>query len=187
MNSIKQNVRTRWLVTTAAVFMPILAVGAPGAALGQQMGPSVTIAGPFPLPVKIPGPVPVKNIDERGRNPFMVSVHCESTSANVCGGDTPQVPMGKRLVVEHVNSTAQLRDPAGVSAWEVFVHSSSGAVVASLTPHLVIDTGQANFVANESVLLFVEAGQTMTAQIVATGVGVNMDMLFSGYFVDLSQ
>jgi hypothetical protein len=152
------------------------------------MGPSVTIAGPLPLPVKIPGTLPVKNIDERGRNPFMVNVHCESASGNACTADTPQVPVGKRLVVEHINSTAQLRDPAGVQSWNAVARSSSGAVGATLLPHLVIDTGgQANFAANESVLLFVDAGLTMTGGIVATGVGVNMDMLFSGYFVDLSQ
>jgi hypothetical protein len=158
-----------------------------GSALGQQMGPSVTIAGPLPLPVKIPATVSVKNIDERGRNPYMVNVHCESSSSNSCNVATPLVPVGKRLVVEHINGTAQLKDPAAVTNWEVFVPSNS-IVVATLPPHLVFDNGNINnLAANESVLLFVEAGQSMTAQIVASNLNVNMSMLFSGYLVDLSQ
>jgi hypothetical protein len=34
------------------------------------------------------------------------------------------------------------------------------------------------------VLVFVEAGQSIVANIDATSVGVNMDMLLSGYIVD---
>jgi len=183
-------------LTVFAALAGFTLIAAPcDSALGEQMGPSVTIASPLPVPVtgrvSILGAVtvPVKNIDERGRNPYMVQVLCNSVSSNSCSADTPKVPVGKRLVVEHVNSSAQLRDPARVEGWEVFVYSNSGNVVAELPPHLVVDDGvQTNFAANESVLLFVEAGQSMTAQIVASGIGVTgMGMLFSGYLVDLSQ
>jgi hypothetical protein len=115
----------------------------------------------------------------------MVKVHCEVQSSNTCIVSTPKVPAGKRLFLKHVNSSAQLRDPAGVASWEVFVHSSSGAVFATLPPHLVVDIPPlSNFAANESVLVFVEAGQSIGANINATSVGVNMDMLLSGYIVD---
>jgi hypothetical protein len=117
--------------------------------------------------------------------PYMVKVRCEEQASNTCLVSTPKVPGGKRLILEHINSTAQLRDPAGVQSWFVSVGVGPGNVMATLIPHLVVDIPPlSNFAANESVLVFVEAGQSIVANIDATSVGVNMDMLLSGYIVD---
>jgi hypothetical protein len=117
----------------------------------------------------------------------MIEVHCEVASGNSCVATTPPVPVGKRLILERINSTAQLRDPAVVANWLVSVGTGDTNVMAALIPNLVVDDPPfSNFAANESVLIFVEAGQSIAAELNATKSGVTMDMLLSGYILDLS-
>jgi hypothetical protein len=138
--------------------------------------------------VPIVGPLPAGRVGlERGRNPYMIEVHCEVASGNSCVATTPPVPVGKRLILERINSTAQLRDPAVVANWLVSVGTGDTNVMAALIPNLVVDDPPfSNFAANESVLIFVEAGQSIAAELNATKSGVTMDMLLSGYILDLS-
>jgi hypothetical protein len=170
--------RRNYLISTLGV-MTILVTGlmssTPTIAAGGQ---SVRIIGPLPA-----GRAGV----ERGRNPYMVEVHCE-TAGNSCVATTPPIPVGKRLILERVNSTAQLRDPAVVANWLVSVGTGDANVMAALIPNLVVDVPPlSNFATNESVLIFVEAGQSIAAELNATtSGGVTMDMLFSGYILDLS-
>jgi hypothetical protein len=63
-----------------------------------------------------------------------------------------------------------------------------GNVYVELPPQSVFDDGvNSLFVVNQSLLMYVEPGQKMTAQIIGKSVGANMTMLLSGYLVDLSK
>ena len=105
-------------VATAAVALAVATLVLTGfqSADARPKGPKVglvEIVNPLPLPVTgssvvsgqvaatqsgpwevaVSGTVSVKNVDERGRNPFRVRVHCENSTGNGCFVDTPAVPM----------------------------------------------------------------------------------------------
>src|SRR4051812_19831243 len=50
----------------------------------------------------------VKNVDEPGRMPYRVEVHCDTVASNICSADGPAVPAGMRLVIEHVSAQARV-------------------------------------------------------------------------------
>src|ERR1700704_1995586 len=62
----------------------------------------------------------VKNIDERGRNPYVVESSCQpiggSSSGFCLAQGYPVVPAGMRLVVENVNLFAIIPSPTAIVA-----------------------------------------------------------------------
>jgi len=125
------------------MFMSAHQAGAQGGPPNHPAGTApVAIVSPLPLPVTgavtgtveatqsgewnvgIPGIVSVKNIDERGRNPYFVSLHCESRNSNGCSASAAPIPAGMRLVIEHVNGTIQVRNPGVVQRFDVLVSNS---------------------------------------------------------------
>jgi hypothetical protein len=200
-------------IAVAAVFLVLGLIGMFMSAhqVGAQNGPPnhpagtapVHIVSPIPLPVTgsisgvveatqsgpwivgITDTVNVKNIDERGRNPYFVSLHCESQNSNGCGASAPAVPAGKRLVIEQVNATIQVRSPGVIQGFDVLVGNSFRGYMPG---QLVWNDGVlTNFAINETVLIFAEAGQTPQIQFSSTEIGVNATGRLSGYLVDLTQ
>ena len=129
--------------------------------------------------------VSVKNIDERGRNPYFVSLFCQNSSGSNCDASAPAIPNGMRLVIEHVNATIQVRNPGIVQRFDVYVGNSD---LGQLPAQLVNNDGSfTNFVINEPTLLFVEAGKAPKIVFNATDAAVSVTGRLSGYLVDLSQ
>ncbi|MBN9662638.1 MAG: hypothetical protein J0H49_30850 [Acidobacteria bacterium] len=125
----------------------------------------------------------VRNVDEKGRAPYMHNV------IHVCQGDAvcdlyfPAVPAGKRLVVEHVN--AGISFAANRLRFTTLVAQGN---TQFLLPARPIDDPNLTIV-NERVLAFFESGQTPMFR-----VGLNaatdttpVNAAISGYLVDLSQ
>ena len=54
--------------------------------------------------VSIATTVPVRNIDEKGRNPYQQSGVTGCGASGLCDLAFAQVPAGKRLVIEHVSA-----------------------------------------------------------------------------------
>lgn len=128
----------------------------------------------------------VKNVDERGRNPYQARVHCETDSGNTCFAETAAIPDGKRLVLEHVNASVQLFSDSGIQSVDVFLKSSGHA--AALPPQLVSSNGLLrNYVVNETVLIYVEAGDALIFQASSWDIRVNTTAYFAGYLVDLDE
>jgi len=179
---------TKYVTITAA----IVAVGAlvltdRQTAMAQPPVPpptAVRIVSPLPLPVT--GGLIVKNLDERGRNPYFQRVHCESPTSNGCSGDTPPIPAGRRLVLEHVNASAQVLNGGTIQSLSLFIN---GVAVADLQPLLISNSsGTANYVANDPTLLYVEAGDVITLAASSFSVtNINASVRLSGYLVDLAQ
>lgn len=176
-------------------------------AAGPMPGVNVTVTNTSPVPVSIQGSanisgsvaatqsgswnvgiagIPlVKNVDERGRNPYFVQISCQERNSNGCRATTPDVPAGKRLVLEHVNAVVEIRDPARFAGYELF---TTGALVGYLPARAVNDDGVlSDYAVNESVLVFVEAGDHLTIQLLATEVDVSTGAVLSGYLVDLAR
>jgi len=128
----------------------------------------------------------VKNVDEKGRSPYMQFQPrvCSRNSTKSCDVVFPPVPAGKRLVLEHLNAGINFAT-SGVRFAGVLIAQDSGLSVFPTRP-----SGDPNLtIVNEPTLLYFEAGQTPTFRI-----GVNNDAdvpvvtaTLSGYLVDLEQ
>jgi hypothetical protein len=133
----------------------------------------------------------VKNVDERGRTPYSATVSTCTNFSNLCGtsSGSPAVPAGKRLVVTHINT--QIVTSAGVSVSSVqlyFVNSAAAATpITYLSPtHVGTGAGVSNYVANQDVLVYVEAGFQPNVLFNVFGSGVSADAFITGYLVDLT-
>jgi hypothetical protein len=173
-----------------------------GALRAADGGPSVTIGGPLPLPttaaqngvwnvgvtgtpsVSVSNHVAVRNIDEKGRNPYMQGAFQTCSQGNAfCDMTFPAVPAGKRLVIERVSANIGLNPGSGINGTFLIApgvfFSLPGRAMS--TPTLVG--------VNEQVLTYFEAGQVPLYRVVlssSTDSGV-VSSVISGYLVDLSQ
>jgi hypothetical protein len=128
----------------------------------------------------------VKNLDERGRNPYMQTLACYSSTLSQCQVFFPVVPPNKRLVIEHVN--ASVDSPTALS---VVDFSGNGTIQHVLMQLQGQDSAGNNiYVANQPFLTYFEAGQQPSYAVFAkTGAFqfVSAGMTITGYLVDLSQ
>ena len=128
-----------------------------------------------------------KNIDERGRNPYLQTVSCLTNTSNECTVSFPAVPANKRLVVEHVNVAVETVTPLSNVAL-------SGNSFTSLFPFLQLQSqgGPVGFfyIANQPLLTYYEAGQSPQLDVAAnagTSETVASSATLSGYLVDLTM
>jgi hypothetical protein len=119
----------------------------------------------------------VKNIDEKGRAPYTASARCTTgVGFSGCTAVFPNVPSGKRLVLEYVNV-----DIAAASFPALSLSSSSGPsfTVPVFGPRFFNDYG-----ASAQVLMYINAGQHAMVGII--GQQVNSASI-TGYLVDLTK
>jgi hypothetical protein len=123
----------------------------------------------------------VKNVDEKGRNPYEAIVPCTATpDTSVCFVNIAPVPAGKRLVLEYVHAFIY----TGTSyAPFVTIDSEDGGTLAGFAPTGI---GSSFYVVNSPLLLYVEPGKRVYFR--AGGVapaGYAGSVTFTGYLVDL--
>ena len=125
----------------------------------------------------------VKNVDEKGRAPYM------QYGVRVCQGEAicdlafPPVPAGKRLVVEHVNGGVSFA--ANTLRFTALVAPQN---VQFLLPARPISDANLMIV-NESTLAFFETGQipVFRAGLSSTTDTTPINATISGYLVDLAH
>ena len=150
-----------------------------------QSGPWTVNLGPD-AHVSIAGqPITVKNLDEKGRNPYQQSGATGCNGSGLCDFAFPAVPAGKRLVIEHVSANVNPNPGVGVNG--TFLEGAGGFTVFSLpgtsmaTPELIA--------VNQTVLAYFDAGQTPFYR-VAWSTSSNpgaFQVTISGYLVDLTK
>jgi hypothetical protein len=137
----------------------------------------------------------VKNIDERGRNPYEEQVGCtDAAFVNQCRVEAAAVPTGKRLVIEHVSMRLYLQGtqpfgPATLFGNEFDVLGIHFQREQFISPKLdFANSIQALYSANERVLTYYDAGQkpTILIPLIGSGNGQFVDVTLSGYYVDLT-
>jgi len=131
----------------------------------------------------------VKNIDEKGRSPYMQfqARSCPGGGNIICDIVFPPVPAGKRLVIERVSASV-IFAPGGVRLASLLAPSNA----QFFFPVHPIDTkvaGEPIFVVNDSTLAYFEGGQSPVFHwIFNNGADVpNVSSTISGYLVDLEQ
>ena len=129
----------------------------------------------------------VKNIDERGRIPYMQQVFLNCVVGSpFCDLHYPAVPTGKRLVIEHVSANIGTNPGAGVNATFLIAPGGGGSDF-SLPGHTM---GSPQVIGvNEPVLAYFEAGESPLYRVVfnsSSDFGP-MTAVISGYMVDLTQ
>jgi hypothetical protein len=125
----------------------------------------------------------IKNVDEKGRSPFTLSLSCNANFSCIASGAA--VPNGKRLVIEHVSGSLQVdvANSANVQIQNFTVAGRDFAPVKVGTSPDGIDT---NWVVNDSVLVYLEpaAIPSFNASIYASG-QIFANAKLTGYLVDL--
>jgi hypothetical protein len=128
----------------------------------------------------------VKNLDERGRNPYTGRSNCVPIQGGGCEIVFPPVPAGMRLVVEHVDISleadstieqSQMTGGSGVyfPVFQIVVAGQFGAFTKS--------------VANQVILAYYEAGESPRIDSYdSSGTStIGGQGTLSGYLVNLSE
>jgi hypothetical protein len=127
----------------------------------------------------------VKNIDERGRTPYMQTLSCNANGLTSCESLFPAVPANKRLVIEHINGFVG-----------TFTNLSAVSFIGNGTIRNIFfqlqgtNGGNNIYVANQPFLTYFEAGQT-PEYFVGVNPGsfvfITSAVTITGYLVDLTQ
>jgi hypothetical protein len=132
----------------------------------------------------------VRDIDERGRNPFQQTGQCSGFS-DTCSIAFTTVPANKRLVVEEVSSRSTVRSTVQILQSDL---RNSQVGLLNNQPMYVIPQlqwssgGTSQYVSNNRVVYYVEPGQTPVWNMITIGTGaILVDVTLTGYFVDLSN
>jgi len=103
----------------------------------------------------------VKNIDERGRNPYSQELNC-TFSNGACLMTAPPVPASTRLVLEHVNLFVSV--PPGIDYTGTYISNTARTFAFWLpTPQAMPFLSYFSYMSNESVLHYFEAGESPIA------------------------
>ena len=130
-------------------------------------------------------PVPIRNVDERGRSPYMEFqvVSCPGGEALTCQIPFPPVPAGHRLVLEHVNASINFAT-GGVRRTGILV---PGDFLFALPARSISDPNL--LVVNESILAYFESDQTPIFHVVLIDgtEAALVTTVLSGYLVNLDE
>ncbi len=150
--------------------------------LGALASLAVPAAGQWSRAIRA---VLVRNVDEKGRDPYMQfqGVSCPGRSTLICQVIFPPVPQGKRLVLEHVNSSLTF-GAGGIQRTALITPGESIMVLPARPgsdPNLTI--------VNEPILAYYESGQSPIFQVVTRDGtdGALVTTALAGYFVSLDQ
>jgi hypothetical protein len=128
----------------------------------------------------------VKNVDERGRNPYLQSLACYSSTTNQCAVFFPAVPAGMTLVIEHISVSADT--PTPLQSVDIY---GNGIIQSIYMPLQGTDSqGNSIYTSSQPYLSYYTAGQTPSAAINTKSAGfefISGSVTFTGYLVNLSQ
>ncbi len=99
----------------------------------------------------------VKNVDERGRNPYVQQQTCYivSTTNGQCAAFFPPVPANMRLVIEHVNISIDTPNPFQ----NVDIYGNGSIIETGFLQKQSLDSqGDPIYVQNQPFLTYYEAG-----------------------------
>jgi hypothetical protein len=130
-------------------------------------------------------PVPVR-VDADPRTPFMATVRCDDSSNSECSATAEPVPAGKRLILEYVNASMQQPNQTigvGIQTMDVRIDGTQTAIRLPATLIGAYDK-TSNYRSSERVLMFVEAGKTLSVRFNGWSSNTSGYALLSGYLVD---
>jgi hypothetical protein len=129
----------------------------------------------------------VKNIDERGRNPYSEHVACGFTPpAFFCdAAPTSPVPAGMRLVVEYVNM--QVAVSGGAVLDSPILYTNLPTIFTYIPTTFALTRGVSNiYVGRENLVGYVEAGNTPFIRIGGNGTFI-VNGFITGYLINLNN
>ena len=136
-----------------------------------------------PAQAQTPNPAPVKNVDEKGRSPYMENQTLVCNQGLVCELSFPPVPAGKRLVVQHVN--AGIGIPTG--GVRLTALATQGNTQFLLPARSISESTL--LIVNEPVLGYFESGQAPIFRVVLTATAdvAFVSSTISGYLIDFEK
>lgn len=132
----------------------------------------------------------VKNIDERGRNPYVYNFFCSPTAAGYCYATGVPVPAGTRLVVENINIFGEFSSTGSVTRTALAVNTAVQRL-HDVTGGTSTDVGSGQFVyvLNANLIDYVEAGESPSLLFAMKGstTGAIFFGAVTGYLVNLNN
>jgi hypothetical protein len=131
----------------------------------------------------------VKNIDERGRNPYVANVTCTPVSRQ-CIAQGTTIPAGMRLVVENINLVGLFPSPTTVTVRSAMFVNTAPQRAHDVTGGTYNLSGTGRFYAlNSNLVDYVEAGETPSLFFVINDSSTDSTFFgtITGYLVNLSN
>ena len=128
----------------------------------------------------------VKNIDERGRNPYTGSLACYSASTNSCSAFFPAVPANMELVVQHISMSVDT--PTPLSNVDFYGNGAQASPLLTLQGN--DSAGNSIYIGNQPLLAYFSAGQTPSLAVFTKSANfefVSGSVTLTGYLVNLAQ
>ena len=146
--------------------------------------PAFSLAGTPTVNANVTDTVAVRNVDEKGRIPYMQRVALNCPTTIFCDAVYPPVPAGMRLVVERVSADIFV-NPGGINTTLLLV--ANGTVGFALPGRSMAAPNVVGV--NEQVLAYYEAGEQPTYRVVfsAPSISGSVGSVISGYLINLSQ
>ena len=136
-----------------------------------------------PAAAQTPSATLIKNLDEKGRKPYMEHQDMVCNKGPVCELSFPPIPTGKRLVVEHVN--AGIGIPTGGVRFTSLVTQGSNQCL--LPARQVADPTLQ--IVNEPLLVYFESGEApiFRVNLTSTATVAFVSSTVTGYLIDLAR
>jgi hypothetical protein len=128
----------------------------------------------------------VKNVDERGRNPYTAFLPCYSANTNSCTAFFPAVPANMELVVEHISMSVDT--PTALANVDFYGNGAQASPL--LTVQGKDASGNTIYIGNQPLLAYFSAGQTPSVAVFANAGSfefVSGSVTLTGYLVNLLQ
>jgi hypothetical protein len=147
---------------------------------------SQSLADPSVTVINAPtNPAKTSSVDEPGRNPYQFTA-VQPCAAHSCTVTTPNVPAGKRLVIQHYSITGALTSPG--TFLEASLGTNSASIVSGAAPRPVGSGSNEGFAFDQGTLVYVDAGGTASVTFETDGSLDNTFAFFAvtGYLIDCS-
>lgn len=166
----------------AALATPSSAQGAPPGGVSGQVTVINPATSPVPTHVLNPATAPAltSSVDDPGRTPYQADIFLDSCSgATECTLTLPTVPLGHRLVMQHINSVISTFNNPPTSA------SISLFIANFITAGFVVPTINGASVLDQPVLFYVDGGNTASfLEVIGGSTFVNGAITVTGYLLD---
>jgi len=140
---------------------------------------TATIANPATSPAR------TSSVDDPGRIAYQV-LQSKSGCSNLCQIQFPDVPSGKRLVIQHVSGSLGFNGPPKSAVVNLAKDAVANSGVAAFFTSVAAGAGTNNFfsVFDQPVLFYIEAGKPTVLASGDESTISNMQVTLTGYLLD---
>ena len=152
---------------------------------GPPTPPTITVTGSVNVVNPATSPARTSSVDDPGRIAYQV-LQSKSGCSNLCQIQFPDVPSGKRLVIQHVSGSLGFNGPPKSAVVNLAKDAVANSGVAAFFTSVAAGAGTNNFfsVFDQPVLFYIEAGKPTVLASGDESTISNMQVTLTGYLLD---